>query len=234
METQRKTKKCPFCGEQIYLEALKCRFCCEFLQESTGLPVSNHARRRPSRSDNETASPPPDKQNPTLVVTPSLWNLTGTFIAAAIFFTLAAALLVCDFEALLGKANVQGSASEKIMPIIRLLGLALFCLTLINLLYRVAKLKSVRYEICPDRVEHARGIFSRRIDNLDMFRIIDLKLHRSLLDCLLGVGAVTLATKDESDPTFEFLKVRNPKKLYDYIKQANLAADRKQGVIHID
>jgi hypothetical protein len=67
-----------------------------------------------------------------------------------------------------------------------------------------------------------------------MFRVIDMKLHRSLLDYLVGVGTVTLMTKDETDPEFEFEKVRRPKDLYDIIKRASLEADRKQGVIHMD
>jgi uncharacterized membrane protein YdbT with pleckstrin-like domain len=85
-----------------------------------------------------------------------------------------------------------------------------------------------------DRIEFSRGIFSRKIDNLDMFRIIDIRLHRSLLDCLTGVGSVTLETKDDSDPTFEFEKIARPKVLYDIIKKASLQADRRQGVIHVD
>jgi hypothetical protein len=67
-----------------------------------------------------------------------------------------------------------------------------------------------------------------------MFRIVDLKLHRSLVDCILGIGTVTLVTKDKSDPTFEFVKVRGPRHLYDAVKKASLDADRKQGVIHIE
>jgi hypothetical protein len=67
-----------------------------------------------------------------------------------------------------------------------------------------------------------------------MFRVVDIKLHRSLLDCITGVGAVKLVTKDETDPVFEFEKVANPKALYDVIKKASLDADRRQGVIHID
>ena len=95
------------------------------------------------------------------------------------------------------------------------------------------ELKRIRYEISPDRIEFARGIFGRHIDNLDVFRVVDIKLHRSLLDCLTGVGSVTLITRDDSDPTFQFEKVKNPKALYDVIKKASLVADRKQGVVHL-
>ena len=67
-----------------------------------------------------------------------------------------------------------------------------------------------------------------------MFRVIDLRLHRSLLDCMLGIGTVTLITKDESDPEFSFKKIGRPRALYDILKKASLDADRKQGVIHIE
>ena len=48
------------------------------------------------------------------------------------------------------------------------------------------------------------------------------------------MGAVTLVTKDETDPFFDFEKVANPKQLYDFIKTASLEADRRQGVVHLD
>ena len=45
---------------------------------------------------------------------------------------------------------------------------------------------------------------------------------------------MTLVTKDQSDPNFDFVKVRAPRYLYDVVKKASLDADRKQGVIHIE
>jgi hypothetical protein len=67
-----------------------------------------------------------------------------------------------------------------------------------------------------------------------MFRVVDLKLRRSLLECLLGIGTVILITSDESDPEFEFLKVRRCRNLYDALKETSLSADKKRNVIHVE
>jgi uncharacterized membrane protein YdbT with pleckstrin-like domain len=117
---------------------------------------------------------------------------------------------------------------------IRFAGLGVMFIVILVVAYKIAKIKSVRYEICADRIEWIRGIFNRKIDNLDMFRIVDIKLHRSLLDCILGIGTLTLITKDPSDPTFEFEKISRPRQVYDLIKTASLSADRKQGVLHME
>lgn len=113
-------------------------------------------------------------------------------------------------------------------------GLGLAMLVMLILLAKMARLKATRYEVSTDRIEWSRGILSRKVDNLDMFRVIDLKLHRSLLDCIVGVGTVIVITTDKSDPEFTFEKIRNPRKLYDIIKKASLDADRRGSVVHIE
>ncbi len=253
--TERPNKRCPFCGEQIHAEAVKCRFCREFLQDDKGLPISYHAQaahRAPATPrdwlsrQRDPATPAAIGPRPTpaeqaekevesvFIVTPSLWALMGTFVKAICAAVVAGVLMFYPIGALLiDHAKLAEDIAGQVDYFTGLAGLAVLLIALVGICWRGLELKRIRYEICPDRVEYARGIFSRHIDNLDIFRIIDIKLHRSLLDCVTGVGSVTLITRDETDPVFHFEKVKDPKTLYDILKKASLIADRKQGVVHL-
>lgn len=236
---QEPTKRCPLCDELIHANAVKCRFCKEFLEDNEGLPVSHHARRGPRRGAgaNRADKKEQDDDFGILTVTPSVGGLMGFFITAAMFLGVAWFLWFTSIGDLAQKLIPKTLDERVIQQIDRYsdyVGLAAALLTVLTVMLRIAQLKSIHYEISPDRIEYARGIFSRKIDNLDMFRVTDIKLHRSLLDCMVGVGSVTLVTKDETDPFFDFEKVASPKKLYDMIKIASLKADRRQGVVHLD
>ena len=74
------------------------------------------------------------------------------------------------------------------------------------------------YRLYPDSIEIETGLVSRNIDNLQLFRVRDLRLRQSLIGRLLGVGDVNVTSTDQSTPHLVIRGVAGPRALYDAIR----------------
>lgn len=160
--------------------------------------------------------------------------MVPTLVSAVFFAVLGILLMVWPLEKYLAESLGSPQSVSLALKAADWAGAVIVLVAVMRAAFRMLYLKSIFYQISSDRIEWNRGIFSRKVDNIDMFRVVDIKLRRSLLDCLLGIGKITLFTKDETDPIFELEKIRHPRQVYDLIKTAALSADRRQGVIHLE
>ena len=164
---------------------------------------------------------------------PTLWVMAMDFVKGG-GVLLAAILIIAWHIERISWLHLSAQTITVVGKYRVLLGLGVFFVVGLILFYKAWKIRMTHYEVSPDRIEYGEGVFERKVDNLDMFRVVDIKLRRNILDCMVGVGTVILTTSDKSHPEFEFKKIKNSRELYDTIKKAALSADRRTNVVHME
>jgi uncharacterized membrane protein YdbT with pleckstrin-like domain len=75
------------------------------------------------------------------------------------------------------------------------------------------------YRLYDDSLEIETGLVSRNVDNLQLFRVRDLRLRQSVLGRLVGVGDVSVTSTDQSTPHLTLRGVSQPRALYDTLRE---------------
>ncbi len=69
------------------------------------------------------------------------------------------------------------------------------------------------YSIDNNRLYVKKGLFNSIMDELLLYRILDIKLSRSLFQKIFRVGTITLSTADKTNPVLEIKNVKNSDKI---------------------
>jgi len=84
----------------------------------------------------------------------------------------------------------------------------------------LTKSQSNLYELTTERLKITQGMLSKKVEEIDLTRIKDIKVEQSLGQRALGIGNVKVITTDPTAPIFTLEDVSAPQKVKEMIRAA--------------
>lgn len=83
---------------------------------------------------------------------------------------------------------------------------------------------TTRYKITHRRVETERGIITKHVDTLELWRVLDVRYSQTLFDRLTGNARLALESTDKSDPTLVLHGLPGHRQVFERLRDAVQAA----------
>lgn len=118
-------------------------------------------------------------------------------------------------------------------------GTLLLCLVLVGFVIILAKWianLATTYELTEDRLILHKGIFVKSIDEIELYRVKDVRLDFSLVNQWAGIGTIAIASSDETTRSGDLVirDVENARQRREDLRARVNAARKARGVREID
>jgi uncharacterized membrane protein YdbT with pleckstrin-like domain len=108
----------------------------------------------------------------------------------------------------------------------------LFCWLIVPIfiaIWTAIKLKSTRYRLTTERLRITEGVFSKRTEELELYRVRDMSLEKPFLYRMFSKGNILLITSDQSAPNLLLEAIPHAESLMDVLrKNVEACRDRKR------
>ena len=101
------------------------------------------------------------------------------------------------------------------------------------LLYRFICLRRICYRVGNEQLVCERGLFCRRVDYMELYRIVDFQEHQSLLQQICGLKTVRILSMDRNTPRLDLIGVRCGNDIVAIIRERVEINKRKKGIYEI-
>ncbi|MBQ8696480.1 MAG: PH domain-containing protein [Clostridia bacterium] len=87
-----------------------------------------------------------------------------------------------------------------------------------------------RYFLTEDKLIVDTGFFSRKEDEVRLYRIMDITLKRSLWERLFGLGTIHCCTGDKTSPELDILHIKDAKRVKEMLSEM-VETERKERMV---
>jgi membrane protein YdbS with pleckstrin-like domain len=91
-----------------------------------------------------------------------------------------------------------------------------------------ARLRGMHYRLTNQRLTVESGLFSKRVDDIDLRTIQDVTLEQSALERLIGVGRLAIVSSDHSRPRLVLIGIRDPRDVRERVRAIAYQASQRQ------
>lgn len=116
-------------------------------------------------------------------------------------------------------------------------GSYLICIVTVGLalIYFAAKRSGTKYRVTSQRIVIDSGIFSKQLDQVDLYRVNDFHVDRPFFQRIVGTGNIRLITTDRQNPVIVLHGIHTDVvELYERIRAAVAAAKQAAGLRVVD
>jgi uncharacterized membrane protein YdbT with pleckstrin-like domain len=100
--------------------------------------------------------------------------------------------------------------------------------------WRWLSIRSTVYTLTDQRLKTRRGVLSRVIDDIELYRVKDSHFTQSVGQRMLGIGDITLRTTDASTPLIVLPGLAQPESRWEQIRALVEARRDAKGVREVD
>lgn len=111
---------------------------------------------------------------------------------------------------------------------------SLFWILIPLAVWRWLSTRCTRYEVTSERISYEYGVLSKRVEEIELYRVKDTGFDQPFWLRLVGLGHVVLRSSDRSDPVLVLRALRDGRALRENLRGAIEKIRETKGVRELD